>query len=69
MRRHDYSVEIMGGTKSANYANDHQSFAGLVIPTKRRVFAAGRDNRPILDRVAVAIDFLSIDIDLRNRPT
>lgn len=61
LRRHDYSVEIMGGTKSANYASDHKNFAGLVIPTKRRVYAAGPDNRPILDRVAVAIDFHSIE--------
>lgn len=59
--RHDYSVDIMGGTTSANYASDHQRFAGLVIPTKRRVYTADQDNRPILNRVAVAIDFLSID--------
>jgi hypothetical protein len=52
----------MGGTRSANYANDHQNFSGVVIPTKRRVYATGPDNRPILDRVAFAIDFLSVDI-------
>lgn len=62
LRRHDYSVEIMGGTSSANYATDPQSFGGIVFPTKRRVFAIGPDNRPLRNRVAVAIDFLHIDV-------
>ena len=62
LRRHDYSVEIMGGTSSANYATDPQLFGGIVFPTKRRVFAIGPDNRPLRNRVAVAIDFLHIDV-------
>lgn len=63
LRRHDYSVEIKGGTASANYATDHQSFDGLVIPTRRRVYSKGPDNRPLLDRLAVAIDFLDVNIE------
>jgi hypothetical protein len=62
LRRHDYSVEIMGGTTSANYASDHREFGGLVFPTKRRVYAAGADNRPILDRVAISIDIHNVDV-------
>jgi hypothetical protein len=61
LRRHDYSVEVMGGTTSAHYASDHQSFGGLVFPTKRRVYAAGPDNRPMRDQVAVTIDILGIE--------
>ncbi|WP_245263401.1 hypothetical protein [Azorhizobium doebereinerae] len=61
LRRHDYSVDIMGGTASANYASDHKTFSGLVIPTKRRVYATRPDNTPILDRVAVAIDILNVE--------
>ncbi|EPR12449.1 hypothetical protein M527_01575 [Sphingobium indicum IP26] len=60
LRRHDYSVEIMGGTTSANYATDHKAFDGLIFPTKRRVYAAGADNRPILDRIAIAIDIWDV---------
>jgi len=62
LRRHDYSVEIMGGTSSANYATDVESFGGIVFPTRRRVFAIGPDNRPLRNRVAVAIDLLHIDV-------
>lgn len=63
LRRHDYSVEIMGGTSSANYATDPRTFGGLVFPTRRRVYSIGPDNRPILDRVAVAIDIDGIDVE------
>ncbi|MBB3559975.1 hypothetical protein FHX06_001286 [Rhizobium sp. BK512] len=69
LRRHDYSVDIMGGTRSANYASDHRSFAGLIIPTKRRVYATGPDNRPILDRVAVSIDLLDVGIEPQPIPS
>jgi hypothetical protein len=62
LRRHDYSVDVMGGTSSANYASEPRSFGGFIFPTKRRVYATGPDNRPLRDRVAVAIDFLSIDV-------
>jgi hypothetical protein len=62
LRRHDYSVEIMGGTSSANYATEPKVFGGFVFPTKRRVYAIGPDNRPLLNRVAVAIDFLNIEV-------
>jgi len=62
LRRHDYSVEIMGGTASANYATEHKEFGGIVFPTKRRVYSTGPDNRPNLDRVAVSIDLLTIEV-------
>lgn len=63
LRRHDYSVEIMGGTSSANYASEPKTFDGLIYPTKRRVYAVGLDNKPLLDRVAVAIDIHTIDVE------
>jgi hypothetical protein len=62
LRRHDYSVDIMGGTSSANYALEPQTFGGLVIPTKRRVYTIGQGNLPIRDRLAVAIDFHSVSV-------
>ncbi|MFT4439071.1 hypothetical protein [Caballeronia sp. 15715] len=62
LRRHDYSVDVIGGSSSANYATDHKDFGGIVFPTKRRVYARGPDNRPLLDRVAVAIDLHDIKV-------
>ena len=63
LRRHDYSVEIMGGTSTAHYASDPKCIGGLVFPTRRRAYSKGPDNRPLRDRLAVAIDFLSIEVE------
>jgi hypothetical protein len=39
IRRHDYTAEPIGGwAKAAHYCLDHQTFDGLVIPTRRRVY-------------------------------
>jgi len=62
LRRHDYSVDIMGGTSSANYASGHREFGGLIFPTRRRVYAIDADGHPLRDRVAVAIDVHHIDV-------
>jgi hypothetical protein len=63
LRRHDYSVDVIGGTSSANYASDHRDFGGLVFPTKRRVFTIDEDGLPVRDRVILSIDFNDIDLD------
>lgn len=62
LRRHDYSADVLGGTSSANYATEPETFGGFVFPTKRRVYAIGENNLPQRERVAVAIDFLNIDV-------
>lgn len=62
LRRHDYSADVMGGTLSANYATEPKAFGGFVFPTKRCVYAIGENNLPQRDRLAVAIDFLDIDV-------
>jgi len=61
LRRHDYSVDIVGGTTSAHYVTAHKTFGGIVFPTKRRVYPRDQDNRPILDRPALAIDIHDIE--------
>jgi hypothetical protein len=46
IRRHDYTAEPIGGwAKAAHYCLDHRSFGGLVVPTNRRVYPRGPDNR------------------------
>lgn len=62
LKRHDYSADVMGGTASANYATEPKTFDGFVFPTKRRVYAIGENNLPKRERVAVAIDLLSVDL-------
>lgn len=63
LRRHDYSVDIMGsGSVSAHYVSDHKTFGGVTFPTKRRVYPTTPDNKPVLDRVLVSIDVHNVDV-------
>ena len=62
LRRHDYSVDVVGGTNSANYAVNPKSFGGIVYPTQRRIYVTGPDNRPLPGRVVLSIDVHDIEI-------
>jgi hypothetical protein len=58
IRRHDYSAEPIGSwARAAHYCLDHHEMDGLVVPTRRRVYPRGRDNRsrrwPLLVWIAV----------------
>lgn len=60
LRRHDYTVDILGGAKALNYASDYRSIDGIVFPTARRVVAYQGDYQPLGDPVLVAIDMKEI---------
>ncbi len=63
LRRHDYRVDIIGGgIASAHYVSEHRTVGGIVFPTRRRVYAIGPDNRPLLERMAVSIDVHGVDL-------
>src|SRR5260370_737072 len=42
LKRHDYDVEISGGTAAAHYVSDLKEFSGIVFPTTRRIFTRQR---------------------------
>jgi hypothetical protein len=56
LRRHDYTVDVMGGATGANYASDYREADGIVVPMTRRVFAYDEDRRKIGDPLLVSID-------------
>jgi hypothetical protein len=56
MRRHDYSVDVMGGATGANYASNYREFQGIKVPTTRRVYAYDRSLRKIPEPMLVGID-------------
>lgn len=60
LRRHAYTVDIMGGTAGLNYASDFRNVDGIVVPTKRRVYARDANNQKIPEPVLVAIDIREI---------
>jgi hypothetical protein len=60
LRRHDYSVDVAGGFPAAQYVNDYVEADGLRLPTKRRAFMRGSDDRAIPEPLMVSIDVTDI---------
>jgi hypothetical protein len=56
MRRHDYTVEILGGATGANYALNYREFQGIKLPTARRIFAYDDKHQKVAEPVLVSID-------------
>jgi hypothetical protein len=61
LRRHDYTVDVMGGAQGANYASNYRNVHGVMVPMSRRVFAYDEAGRKIDEPLLVSIDFRDID--------
>jgi hypothetical protein len=62
LRRHDYTVDILGGATGLNYASDYRDVDGIIIPVKRRVYAYEGDYQLVKDPLLVAIDMTEITL-------
>jgi hypothetical protein len=62
LRRHDYTVDILGGATGLNYASDYRNVEGIIIPAKRRVYAYEGDYQLIKEPLLVAIDMSEITL-------
>jgi hypothetical protein len=60
LRRHDYTVDILGGAPGLNYASDYRDVDGIIFPTKRRVYAYEGDYRIVKEPLLVKIDMAEI---------
>ncbi|MGF6770586.1 hypothetical protein P3T18_003065 [Paraburkholderia sp. GAS199] len=60
LRRHDYTVDVMGGVTGANYATNYRVFDGVVVPASRRVFAYDAQRKRIDHPLLVSIDIESM---------
>lgn len=60
LRRHDYTVDVMGGARGANYASNYHYVGGIMMPMTRRVFAYDDAAQKIDDPLLVSIDFREI---------
>jgi hypothetical protein len=56
LRRHDYTVDILGGGTGLNYATDYRDVDGIVIPAVRRIYAYEGDYQLVAEPLLVAID-------------
>jgi hypothetical protein len=62
LRRHDYTVDILGGATGLNYASDYRNVDGIIVPTKRRVYAYEGDYQLVQEPLLVAIDMGEITL-------
>jgi hypothetical protein len=60
LRWHEHSVDVMGDAQGLNYAYDYRKVDGIMVPTKRRIFAADDRQRKIPNPVLISIDILEI---------
>jgi hypothetical protein len=59
LRRHDYAVEI-AQAKGAHYVSEYREFDGIMVPTRRRVYVPGPDNKPMPEPLVVSIDLSNV---------
>jgi hypothetical protein len=60
IRRHDYDVEIQGGTGGAHFMSDYAEVAGIMIPTKHRIFPRGPMDQALTEPLLISIDLSEI---------
>jgi hypothetical protein len=61
MRRHDYTVDILGGATGANYVSEYREFQGIQMPTRRRIYAYDSAMQKVPEPLLVALDFGHIE--------
>jgi hypothetical protein len=62
LRRHDYTVDILQGGTGLNYASEYEDVDGIIVPTKRRIYAYEGDYQLVKEPLLVAIDFTDIKL-------
>jgi hypothetical protein len=60
LRRHTYTVDILGGASGANYAHDYADVAGIKMPMRRRIYAYDDNKQKVPEPLLVALDFHTI---------
>jgi hypothetical protein len=60
LRRLDYTVDILGGGAAVHYPSAYRGFAGIMVPTRRRVYVRNADGTPARESVSMAIDITDV---------
>src|ERR1700689_644775 len=56
LRTHDYTVDLLGGATGLNYASEYRDVDGIIVPTKRRIYAFEGDYQVVKEPLLVSID-------------
>jgi hypothetical protein len=60
LKRHDYDVDISGGTTAAHYVSELEEFSGIMVPTRHRIFGRQPDGKAVPTPVVVSIDLSEV---------
>ena len=60
MRRHDYTVDVLGGAPGANYSSGYKEFQGIMMPTTRCIYAYDAKGSKVVEPLLVSIDIADI---------
>ena len=60
LKRHDYNVDISGGTSAAHYVSDLKELSGITVPTKHMVFGRQPDGSRVPTPLVVSIDISEV---------
>src|SRR5437879_7631919 len=60
LARHDYEVEISGGSSAAHYLSDYIEVSGIRVPTRHRIFPRTPDGQSLAEPLLVSIDLSDI---------
>lgn len=56
LRRHDYAVDVLGGSLGAQYVDCFENHDGIQVPHRRLVYPLGPDNHKIAEPILISID-------------
>ncbi len=63
LKRHDYEVEIIGGSPAAHYVSELKGFSGILVPTKHRIFIRQPDGKAMPEPDIVSIDISEVEFN------
>jgi hypothetical protein len=63
LKRHDYNVDVSGGTPAAHYVSELEEFSGIIVPTKHRIFGRQPDGKAVAEPLVVSIDLSEVEFE------
>jgi hypothetical protein len=62
LKRHDYDVDISGGTQAVHYMSEYREAGGFRFPTKHVIFPRNADNTANRDLLVVSINSSNFEL-------
>jgi hypothetical protein len=63
LKRHDYEVDITGGSPAAHYVSELKTVSGIIVPTKHRIFIRQPDGMAMPEPNIVSIDISEVEFN------